>query len=158
MMNSYSLKNKIIINLIISVIISIYGCKKEIIYKGNKDLIGKWKGYAIEIKPNNKNDLINFDVENYGYARLELNKDSAFTFMLEIMKDVVVDKEIFGNQYGKKVIQAGYKKYKRGFYLADSNKIVFYDYNKITNKNYKYYFRENILYTIFSDKKIIYGI
>jgi len=133
---------------IISAIID--GCKPSIPYKGNKDLIGNWEGKTVEIIAHS--ERVNFPMYKYGFANFTLYNDSTYYYSMEITRDVILEKEVFGNPYAKTVLKSGYKNYKRGYYLASSSKIILYDANRIISKEYNYYFDKQTLYIKFKDK------
>lgn len=144
---------KIIYCILILILITMYySCKPSIQYKGNKDLIGNWEGKTIEIISPSY-EKVSFAVHKYGFSTLLLNNDSSYSFLLKIMRDVVLEKEVFGNPYAKKILKSGYTNYRRGYYLASASELILYDANKIISNEYRYYFEEQTLYTKFVDKE-----
>ena len=128
------------------------GCSNSIPYKGNKDLIGYWEAKSVEIVAPSY-DGVRFPMQRYGFASLTINNDSSYIFNMEIMQDVILEKEVFGNPYSKVVLNAGYQNYKQGYYLASDTSIILYDANKIFSNEYNYDFSGQILYTRFIDKE-----
>lgn len=128
------------------------GCKSTVSYKGNKDLMGNWEGKTIDIiSPSN--ERVSFPMSRYGFSTMRFDNDSTYYFLMEIMHDVILEKEVFGNPYTKTVLKSGYKKYKTGYFLASNSEIILYDYNRILSNKLSYYFNEQILYTKFKDKE-----
>ncbi len=103
-------------------IIAGYGCKPSITYKGNIDLIGNWEGKTVEIT-SPSSERISFPMSKYGFSSLTLNKDSSFNFVMEIMRDIILDKDVFGNSYSKVMLKSGFKNYRSGYFLASASKI-----------------------------------
>lgn len=127
------------------------GCKPSVPYKGNKDLFGNWKGKTVEIT--SQSERVSFPMYKYGFATFTLYNDSTYYYLMEITRDVILEKEVFGNPYTKTVLKSGYKNYKSGYYLASSSKIILYDANRIISEEFSYYFDEQTLYIKFEDKE-----
>jgi hypothetical protein len=139
------------INLLILMIILIWSCKPLEPYKSKYDLIGNWHCRTIEITTPTHNKVV-FAIRKYGYADYTIAKDSSYSFSMGILSDVVLEKEALGNSYAKTIIQAGYKNFRRGFYYATNNNIIFYDANKIKVNEENYFFTERTLFTKYLDK------
>jgi hypothetical protein len=140
-----------IIPFALALFITLNGCKSSVPYKGNKDLFGDWEGKTVEITA--QSERVSFPMYKYGFATFTLYNDSTYYYSMEITRDVVLEKEVFGNPYAKTILKSGYKNYKRGYYLASSSKIILYDANKIISKEYGYYFDKQTLYIKFKDKE-----
>ncbi|MHB9011450.1 MAG: hypothetical protein ACYC49_04405 [Ignavibacteriaceae bacterium] len=135
--------------LIISLIIA--GCKPSIPFTNKSDLLGNWKGEIIKITtPSNLET--HFPIRKYGYASFSLNKDNSYTFSLTILRDVILDKNILGNNYSKILIKAVYKDFNTGNYTASDSAIIFLNNNGIIANKEKYFFTDRTLYTEYSDK------
>jgi hypothetical protein len=130
----------------------VYGCKSSVPYKSRKDLIGNWNGKTIEII-SHSSEKVSFAVHRYGYSTLVLNDDGSYFFSMEITRDVILEKKVFGNSYAGAILQAGYKNYMRGHYSASASELFFYGSNHIITHKYKFYFDGHTLYTEFTDKK-----
>lgn len=141
---------KNITKLIISLLVLLTSCKQLPPYKGKLDLIGTWCCNAIEITTPSHNN-VNFAMQRYGFASFSLDKDSSYSFSMAILRDVVLEKEAFGNTYSKTIIQAGYKKFRSGFYYATDGNITFLDANKNKVNEESYFFNERTLLTKFID-------
>lgn len=128
-----------------------YSCEPTIPYKGNKDLLGSWKGRTVLITANF--EKVSFPMDKYGFASFTLYNDSTYDYLLEITRDVILEKEVFGNPYAKTILRSGFKDYKRGYYLASDSMLIFKDANKIISREYSYYFDMQILYVKFNDKE-----
>ena len=126
-------------------------CNKNIAYKGNKDLIGYWEATTVEIVDPNYN-AVRFPMGKYGYSEINFNDDSIYSFRMEIHQDVILEKEVLGNQFEKVILKAGYTNYKQGFYFASDTSIILYDGNKLFSDEYRYDFQEQHLFTYFTDK------
>lgn len=137
--------------IVLSFFLFFISCKQLPPYKGKQDLIGNWHCNTIEITTPSHNN-INFAMQRYGFANFSLYKDSSYTFSLDILRDVVMEKEAFGNTYSKTVIHAGYKNFRRGFYYASDSKLIFLDANKDRVNDESYFFNERTLLTKFVDK------
>ena len=129
-----------------------YGCKPSIQYKGNKDLVGNWKCKTVEIIAPSS-ERVSFPMDKYGFSNFTLNNDSSYYFLMEIMQDVILEKEVFGNPYRKTILKSGYKNYRTGYYFASSSELLLYDANRIISNKYSYYFDGQTLYTKFYDKE-----
>ena len=125
-------------------------CKQLPPYKGKQDLIGNWHCNTIEITTPSHNN-INFAMQRYGFASFSLNQDNSYSFSMDILRDVVLEKESFDNTYSKTVIRAGYKNFRRGFYYATGGNITFLDANKDRVNEESYFFNEKTLLTKFID-------
>lgn len=139
------------IHFVLIILIMIYGCRSSKKYEGNKDLIGNWEGKTVEIIA--QSERISFPMYKYGFASLVLSGDSTYNYLMEINRDVVLEKEVFGNPYAKTILKSGYKNYKRGSYYASSSELLLYDANKILSNEYSYYFEGETLYMKFKDKE-----
>ena len=128
-----------------------YGCKPSIPYKGNKDLIGNWEGKTVDIIA--QSERVTFPMYKYGFATFTLYNDSTYYYLMEITRDVILEKEIFGNSYAKTILKSGFKNYRTGYYLASSSEIILYDANRIISKEYSYYFEEQTLCIKFKDNE-----
>lgn len=135
-------------NILLLIIIN--GCQPSKNYEGKKDLIGDWEGQIVDIS--NISDRISFPIYKYGYANFTLNEDSTYSYLMETISDVVIEKEVFGFPYPQTILKSGYKNFKMGYYLASSNRITLFDANRIKLKEYTYYFKNSTLYLEFNDK------
>jgi len=126
-------------------------CKEQPTYKNKKDLVGNWHCKAIEITTVS-HDIVSFPMDRYGFATFSLDKDSLYTFSIDILHDVVLDKKIFGNTYSKTIINAGYKVYRSGSYNYNDSCIALFDMNRIIVNEESYFFEGSILYTKYIDK------
>ena len=143
---------KIIYCILILILITMYhSCKPLIPYKGNKDLIGNWEGKTVEIIA--QSERVSFPMYKYGFATFTLYDDSTYYYLMEITRDVILEKEVFGNPYAKTILKSGFKNYRTGYYLASSSEIILYDANRIISKEYSYYFDEQTLSIRFKDKE-----
>ncbi len=129
----------------------IVGCKQSIPFTNKNDLLGNWKGEIIKITtPSNLET--HFPIRKYGYASFSLNKDNSYTFSMTILRDVILDKNILGNNYSKALIKAVYKEFKTGKYTAIDSAMIFLNNNGIIENKEKYFFIDRTLYTEYSDK------
>ena len=71
---------------------------------------------------------------------------------MDIERDVVLEKEAFGNTFSKIVLQAGYKNFKKGFYVVTDSSIIILDTEKNVVENDNYLFNERELLTQFMDR------
>ncbi len=82
-------------------------------------IIGDWSGNDVIITKGN--ETISVPIEKYGYLNLSLNRDSTYTMSLAVLKDVRVEKEVFGMTANKVLIQSVYKSTRYGKWArADS--------------------------------------
>src|ERR1017187_8494187 len=82
-------------------------------------IIGDWSGENVTISKGNES--ISIPIEKYGYLNLSLNGDSTYTMSLAVLKDVRVEKQIFGMSANKVLIPAIYKSTRYGKWArADS--------------------------------------
>jgi len=124
------------------------GCKPSVSYKGKKELIGNWEGKTVEITA--QSERVSFPMYKYGFATFTLYNDSTYYYSMEIINDVIFEKEVFGNTNTKTILKSGYKS---GYYLASSSKIILYDTNRLMSKEYNFYFDEQTLYLKFKDQE-----
>ena len=143
---------KIAINIILLLSLILIDCKKSPHYNSRNDLIGNWQCDYIEISIPHNNEA-RFAIQRYGYASISLNEDSSYSFNLNIIRDVDLEKIVLGNSYSKTIIQAGYKEFRRGYYTATNNNLTFYDANRKIINNESYFFNEKILVTKFINKE-----
>ena len=82
-------------------------------------IIGDWSGENVTISKGNES--ISIPIQKYGYLDLSLNGDSTYTMSLAVLKDVRVEKQIFGMTANKVLIPAIYKSTRYGKWArADS--------------------------------------
>jgi hypothetical protein len=94
-------------------------------------IIGDWSGGYVTITKGNES--ISIPIQKYGYLNLSLNGDSTYTMSLAVLKDVRVEKQIFGMTANKVLIPAIYKstrygKWARsdsGFKLSSQKGVIF---------------------------------
>src|ERR1035437_170942 len=70
-------------------------------------VVGDWSGEDVTITKGN--ETISVPIEKYGYLKLSLNRDSTYIMRLAILKDVRVEKQIFGMTANRVLIPAIYK-------------------------------------------------
>jgi hypothetical protein len=128
------------------------GCSEKSPYSGKKDLSGYWHCKTVEIT-SPANEKTGFSIYKYGYGFVAIEKDSLYESTLEILKDVVLEKSVFGNSYKKTLIQGGYKSFRKGYYKATDSLITFYDVNNRIVNDEEYYFDGRVLYTKFKDRE-----
>jgi hypothetical protein len=75
-------------------------------------IVGDWSGENVTIAKGNES--ISIPIEKYGYLNLSLNGDSTYTMSLAVLKDVRVEKQIFGMSANKVLIPAIYKSTRYG--------------------------------------------
>ena len=98
-------------------LIGLFGisCTKE--HRGT--IIGAWAGDNVTITKGK--ETISVPIEKYGYLNLLLNRDSTYTLSLAVLKDVRVEKKIFGVTANTVLIPAIYKSTRYGKWMrADS--------------------------------------
>jgi len=82
-------------------------------------VVGDWSGENVTITKGTES--ISVPIEKYGYLNLSLNGDSSYTLSLAILKDVRVEKQIFGMTANRVLIPAVYKSTRYGKWArADS--------------------------------------
>jgi hypothetical protein len=82
-------------------------------------ITGDWSGQNVTITKGNQS--VSIPIEKYGYLNLSLNGDSTYTMSLAVLKDVRVEKQIFGMTANKVLIPAIYKSTRYGKWArADS--------------------------------------
>jgi hypothetical protein len=82
-------------------------------------LAGDWSGDNVTITKGSES--ISVPIGKYGYLDLSLNADSSYTLCLAILKDVRVEKQIFGMTANRVLIPAVYKSTRYGKWArADS--------------------------------------
>ncbi|RJQ65093.1 MAG: hypothetical protein C4517_00675 [Stygiobacter sp.] len=140
------------LNLILQLQFLLISCEPSPPYNNKKDLVGNWECKNVRITTSNKN-ISFFDMSKYGYASLVLSKDTTYTFSMVIMKDVVIDKEVFGNLYSKKIINAGFKNLRKGSYSTSEKTMIFYDDNKTVVSEENYHFENRTLVSRYLDKE-----
>jgi hypothetical protein len=94
-------------------------------------IVGNWSGEKVTIARGSES--ISIPIEKYGYLDLSLNGDSTYTMSLAVLKDVRVEKQIFGMTANKVLIPAVYKstrygKWSRadsGFMLSSQKGVIF---------------------------------
>ena len=142
-------------NLIYSLpifLLMIWGCSDLPPFNGKKDLPGSWHCKTIEIV-SPENESISISAYKYGYAYFELSKDNQFYYNFEIIKDVVIEKSVFGNPYKKTLLQGGYKNIRKGRYSAGDSTISFFDQNNNLINSETYSFSDRKLITSYKDKE-----
>ena len=73
---------------------------------------GEWSGDEVTITKGNES--ISVTIDKYGYLNLSLNGDNTYIMSLAILKDVRVEKEVFGMTANKVLIPAVYKSTRYG--------------------------------------------
>jgi hypothetical protein len=82
-------------------------------------IVGDWSGDNVTITK--ANESISVPIEKYGYLTLSLNRDSTYIMSLAILKDVRVEKQVFGMTANTVLIPAIYKTTRYGKWArADS--------------------------------------
>ncbi|MBA4316773.1 MAG: hypothetical protein C0412_00075 [Flavobacterium sp.] len=127
-------------------------CNIEPPYTKKTDVYGFWNADEITIVTK-KNFTKTFDVENYGYANLDISPKGYYESTINILKDIIVEKEIFGNNYKHIMIQKGYKNYKYGKSTINDSTIELFKSNELIWKVDKYYFKERTMITCIEDTK-----
>jgi hypothetical protein len=103
-------------SVVLTVGLMIISCAKN----HRTTIVGDWSGNEVTITKGNES--ISVPVEKYGYLNLSLNGDSTYIMSLAILKDVRVEKEIFGMTANKVLITAVYKSTRYGKWTrADSS-------------------------------------
>ena len=82
-------------------------------------LIGTWSGVNVTITKGK--ETIAVPIEKYGYLNLLLNRDSTYTLSLAVLKDVRVEKKIFGVTANTVLIPAIYKTTRFGKWTRADN-------------------------------------
>jgi hypothetical protein len=75
--------------------------------KHRSTIIGDWSGENVTITKGN--ETITVPIDKYGYLKLSLNRDSTYIMSLAVLKDVRVEKDIFGMTANRVLIPAIYK-------------------------------------------------
>jgi hypothetical protein len=75
-------------------------------------LVGGWSGENVTITKGK--EAISVPIEKYGYLNLVLNRDSTYTLSIAVLKDVRVEKQMFGVTANTVLIQAIYKSTRYG--------------------------------------------
>ncbi len=142
---------KTILYFIFFLLISFAGCKPRPPFKTKSDLIGNWNGEFVQITtPSNLH--AQFPVKKYGFASFALNKDDSYFYNLAIIRDVVLDKNILGNNYSKLLVRAVYRKYQTGQYAATDSTLSLFNDNGINGYVEKYFFEDRTLFTKYIDE------
>jgi hypothetical protein len=82
-------------------------------------VVGNWSGNNVTITKGNES--LSVSIEKYGYLNLSLNGDSTYIMSLAVLKDVRVEKEVFGMTANRVLIPAVYKSTRYGKWArADS--------------------------------------
>ena len=126
------------------------GCGRRSSYNSPGDLWGTWNCISIEITTQKK-ETVSFAMNKYGYANMIFDKDSSYSYNLEILRDVVIEKGTIGNLMEKRIIQAGYKRYRSGSFLATNDSVVLFDADRIKVITEKYCYEDRVLSTTFID-------
>ena len=82
--------------------------------KSQKLRRGRRNGRGDEVTITKGNESISVPIDKYGYLNLSLNGDSTYIMSLAILKDVRVEKEVFGMTANKVLITAVYKSTRYG--------------------------------------------
>ncbi len=90
-------------------------CAKE--HRGT--IVGAWAGENVTITKGK--ETISVPIEKYGYLNLLLNKDSTYTLSLAVLKDVRVEKQIFGATANTVLLPAIYKSTRYGKWTRTDN-------------------------------------
>jgi hypothetical protein len=86
-------------------------------------IVGDWSGNEVTITKGN--ETISVPIDKYGYLTLSLNGDSTYIMSLAVLKDVRVEKQVFGMTANKVLIPAVYKSTRYGKWVrADSGCIL----------------------------------
>ncbi|HET6401240.1 MAG TPA: hypothetical protein VFH95_07550 [Candidatus Kapabacteria bacterium] len=75
-------------------------------------LVGDWSGDNVTITKGTESIFV--PIAKYGYLDLSLNADSTYTMSLAVLKDVRVEKQIFGMTANRVLIPAVYKSTRYG--------------------------------------------
>jgi hypothetical protein len=143
--------NKSAIYLSFNLILCFLGCKHAAAYKSKADLTGSWNGELIEVTTPS-NNYSHFSISKYGYASLILRADSTYYFAIEIFKDVIIEKNVLGNNYPKRLIKAKFKDICTGRYNPYDTYIYMNNKPLVLSDSITYYFNERTLYTKSKDK------
>ncbi|HEX2868542.1 MAG TPA: hypothetical protein VHO03_15980 [Ignavibacteriales bacterium] len=144
------MQKSIIAFLFLSLIL-LWGCKHPAPFKSKKDLIGQWKGTVVDVTTPNRLRA-SFPFRKYGLALFELNRDSSFSYTIEINRDVILEKEVLGNPLSKTLIKAVYKRFQKGRFSAGDSTLTLNDPDNNEISRNKYYFNDRTLYTEFVGK------
>jgi len=137
--------------ILIVIFIFFISCKQLPPFKGKQDLVGSWHCEKIEITtPRGTN--FGFLMRKYGFANFSIYQDSLYSFSMNILQDVVLEKEILGGTYSKTVLQAGYKNTRTGYYQTTDSSLILFDFNKVKINEESYSFCERVLLTTFTDE------
>jgi hypothetical protein len=82
-------------------------------------IIGSWSGENVTITKGK--ETISAPIDKYGYLNLLLNRDSTYTLSLAVLKDVRVEKKIFGVTANTVLIPAIYKSTRYGKWMRTDN-------------------------------------
>ena len=90
----------------------------------NESIFGTWSGQFMTISSEKTHESVSIPIRKYGYLTLTLHSDSSFEFILGVLKDVRVDKPIFGMNTSVLLIPAVYKTSRFGKYRHTDSSFV----------------------------------
>ena len=72
-------------------------------------IVGSWSGTSVTILSEHSEESIQVPIEKYGDMTLLMNRDSSYTFAIAVLKDVRVEKKVFGMEASKVLVPAVYR-------------------------------------------------
>jgi hypothetical protein len=88
------------------------------------NLYGKWRGATLTVSDSSRHESVTVPVEKFGYVNLYLAQDSTFEFGLGVLRDVTLDRPVFGLDTRVTLLKAVYKSTKFGQMANTDSEIV----------------------------------
>ncbi|NTW48824.1 MAG: hypothetical protein HGB19_03665 [Chlorobiales bacterium] len=135
------------------------GCRSETTRRfGKKDLLGNWE--AITFQQINKDfsqdglaPLGQFPVDRYGYVTLYFQSDTLYELSVKVVRDVVVTREVMGQEVRQKLLSAESELKRSGKCLATDTTIILFESLRDTLAQGQYFFDRGNLHLSLVDRK-----
>ena len=95
------------------------GCSKP-----HTTILGNWSGETITITSARGDESVDVPIEKYGYLNLSMDRDSAYSLSLAVLKDVRVEHNMFGIAASTVLIPAVYKSTRFGRFSHEDSVFV----------------------------------
>jgi hypothetical protein len=92
-------------------------------------IVGDWSGDYVTIAKGEES--ISVPIRKYGYFSLSLASDSTFTMSVAVLKDLRVEKEVFGMTMNKVLIPAVYKSTRFGKWARSDSSLRLFNGEKV---------------------------